>query len=139
MSPLSSDLTYDGFFHEAIDEGQAFTLLDMRHGGKRKTEYGRTDTVHLKVPTPSKPEGAWLSIIGESIQEEVDNMSPKDFPLNVVVERRPTRTPGQTVKVLRGAQTTDPVAVVKDPPAAPTPTPNVPAAPGGYGQAPGSV
>jgi hypothetical protein len=127
--PFSKDVQADGLFTDCVDEGHAFQLLDARPGGERETKHGRTRTTQLLITTPSGPK--WLSIIGEAVEREVAGLVPADFPAWCVVERVPTKTPGQEVKLLRPAQAGDPEATVSNPASA-----NAGPASQGYGNVP---
>lgn len=80
-------------FTEKYEEGAVFTLQDAKIGNVLMTKHGNAAPVLLKI------EGAWYSIFGEGITNQVGRMDPGDLPARVKIERVDTKG-GNSVKLL---------------------------------------
>jgi hypothetical protein len=66
-------------FSEHFKEGAYFTLLDAKVGNEITTEYGDGRPALLKIKTDDAPNGAWFSVFGDAIVNQVDRMEPNEL------------------------------------------------------------
>lgn len=88
-------------FSEHFKEGDVFELVGAKMGPEvETTDYGRRQTVWLKIKTDAEPQGGVYSIIGDGIVSQVERMDRGDLPARVALVKVPTRSGNNTVKLL---------------------------------------
>lgn len=66
-------------FSENFNEGEFFTLLDVKVGNELSTIHGDGTPVQLKIRTDDAPNGKWFSAFGQALVNQVSRMEPGEL------------------------------------------------------------
>lgn len=88
-------------FSDDYNEGDIFTLTDISLGPVIPTKHGPGQVVFLTI------DGEKYSIFGQGIENQARSMGDGDLPAEVMLVSRPTKKPGNTVKLLVPAAAAD--------------------------------
>jgi hypothetical protein len=92
MGMFDSDLGTP--FSEKFKDGEVFTLQGAKVGPLISTEFGPNRPALLTI------DGEVFSIFGTGIVNQIEGMEDGDLPARVMVIRKRTKTPGQSVKLI---------------------------------------